>query len=149
MRLVLAIGVLCLSACSIFMRSIERPTAEVREVAIANVGFTGVRGELRLDVNNPNSFGVPLQRIDWELAIAGQRAATGSVELSETIPAKAVVPVSTTLAIGTADAIAVGALLANGARGYELKARLRFATPVGSLDIALDHGGQLNLLASR
>ena len=150
MRVALLAAVICLSsACSIFMRSIERPTAQVRDVSLGNAGFTGVRGELQLDVSNPNSFGVPLQRIDWELAIGGTRAATGSVELSQTIPAKAVVPVTTSLTIDARDAIAVASRLAGGARGYELKARLRFGTPVGPLDIAIDHGGELNQVAVR
>jgi len=131
------------------MRSIERPTAQVRDVSLGNAGLTGVRGELQLDVTNPNPFGVPLQRIEWELAIGGQRAATGTVELSQTIPAKAVVPVATSLAIDARDAIAVASRLAGGARDYEIKARLRFGTPVGPLDVAIDHGGSLGAVAAR
>jgi len=148
MRIASLLAILCLSACSIFMHSIERPTAQVRDVAISNAGFTGVRGQLALDVTNPNSFGVPLQRIDWELSIGGVRAATGEVELSQTIPAKAAVPITTSLAIDARDAIGVASRLAGGARGYELKATLRFGTPVGPLDIAIDHGGELGSIAS-
>ena len=45
-------------------------------------------GELDLEVQNPNAFGVPLSGIDWELTIGGARAITGRAELSKTIPAK-------------------------------------------------------------
>ena len=47
MRLLILVG---LTGCSIFMRSIERPSAQVRDVSVSSAGFTGVTGQLRLDV---------------------------------------------------------------------------------------------------
>jgi hypothetical protein len=140
------VGVVCvmsLSGCSMFMRSIERPTAEVRDVSVSSAGWSGVTGELRLDVMNPNSFGVPLAGIDWELSIGGARAVTGTVELSQTIPAKGLAPVVTTLSIAARDAIAVGSALAGGARDYKISARLRFSTAVGSLAVDVQGSGTL------
>ncbi|KAB2895894.1 MAG: LEA type 2 family protein [Kofleriaceae bacterium] len=136
---------LCLlvSACSIFTRSIERPTADVRTVSVQSAGFTGMTGELLLDVANPNGFGVPLAGIDWQLSVGGARAVTGSVELSQTIPAKGVAPVTTSLTIDARDAIVVAEQIARGARTYQLSARLRFSTPVGPLDVDVRHQGQL------
>ena len=71
-----------LGGCSIFMHSIERPTAQVRDASVTAAGFGGVSGSLRLDVTNPNTFGVPLSGIDWQLAIGGNRAATGKSSCS-------------------------------------------------------------------
>ncbi len=144
MRSLLLAGLcLLLSACSIFTRSIERPTADVRTVSVQSAGFTGMTGELHLDVANPNGFGVPLAGIDWQLSVGGARAVTGSVELSQTIPAKGVAPVSTSLTIDARDAIVVAEQIARGARTYQLSARLRFSTPVGPLDVDVRHEGQL------
>jgi LEA14-like dessication related protein len=144
MRLVLvAMTWLLVSGCSIFMRSIERPSAEVRGVSMSSVGFTGVKGELRLDISNPNPIGVPLLGIDWELSIGGARVVTGSVTLSQTIPAKGVAPVVTSLAIDARDAVDVGTALSRGSRDYQLKAKLRFSTAVGPLAIDVSHSGQL------
>lgn len=147
----LLVGLACLllSACSLFMRSIERPTAEVQGVSVASAGITGVSGQLQLDVTNPNGFGVPLERIDWELAIGGTRAVTGAVELSQTIPARGVVPVTTSLTIDARDAVAVAAALAGGARDYQLRARLTFSTRVGPLDVEIRHAGTLDGAASQ
>ena len=132
-----------LSGCSIFMRSIEKPTASVRDVSVSSAGLTGASGELRLDVTNPNSFGVPLAGIDWELTIGGTRAMTGTVQLSQTIPARGVAPVTASLTIDARNAIAVASSLAGGARDYRITARLRFSTPVGSLEVPVKHAGQL------
>jgi LEA14-like dessication related protein len=125
------------------MRSIEKPTATVRSVAVTNVSFTGATGELALDVMNPNSFGVPLSGIDWQLSIGGARAVTGTVQLSQEIPAKGVAPVLTTLTINAADAVAVGGALATGSRDYRVDVKLHFATRVGQVDVEVNHTGQL------
>jgi LEA14-like dessication related protein len=126
-----------------FLRSIEKPKASVRDVSVSAAGLGGVSGELRLDVTNPNGFGVPLSGIDWELSIGGARAVTGTVQLSQTIPARGVAPVATSLTVSTRDAIAVGSALAGGARGYAMKARLHFSTPVGAVDVDVEHTGTL------
>ena len=125
------------------MRSIEKPKAEVRDVSVSSAGFSGVTGELRLDVTNPNAFGVPLAGIDWQLSIGGARAVTGSVQLSQTIPAKGVAPVTTSLTINAMDAAIVASQLAGGARDYKIRATLRFSTQVGAVDVELQHAGQL------
>src|SRR4029077_10644162 len=105
MRLSLVLAML--TGCSLFMHSIERPTATVRDVSVASAGLTGITGELRLDVMNPNNFGVPLSGIDWQLSIGGARAATGTAQLSQEIPARGVAPITTSLTIDARDAFAV------------------------------------------
>lgn len=134
---------LVLSGCSLFMHSIEKPAAEVRNVSVSSAGFGGMAGELRLDVTNPNGFGVPLAGIDWQLSVGGARAVTGSVALSQTIPAKGVAPVRTSLAINALDAAVVARQLAGGARDYRIHATIKFATRVGEVAVDVDHAGQL------
>ena len=141
--LALCTTALAVSGCSLFMRSIEKPSAEVRDVSVSSAGFTGVSGELRLDVSNPNGFGVPLSGIDWTLSIGGARAVTGKAELSQSIPAKGVAPVVTSLAIDARDAISVAGALAQGARDYRVELRLHFSTQVGPIDVDIQHAGQL------
>jgi len=132
------------SGCSMFMNSIEKPTAEVQSVSVSSAGFSGVTGELRIDVMNPNSFGVPLAGIDWDLSVGGSRAVTGSVQLQQTIPARGLAPVVTSLSIAARDAIAVASALSGGARNYEIHARLTFSTAVGPLVVDVNHQGQLD-----
>lgn len=126
-----------------FMHSIEKPKAEVRDVSVSSAGFSGVTGELRVDVMNPNGFGVPLAGIDWQLSVGGARAVTGSVQLSQTIPAKGVAPVVTSLSIGALDAALVAQRLASGARDYKIHAVLKFSTNIGQVDVTIDHAGEL------
>jgi LEA14-like dessication related protein len=143
MRVVALALVTVVSGCSMFMRSIEKPKAEVKTVSMTSATFNGVSGELALDVMNPNNFGVPLSGIDWQLSIGGARAVTGSVQLSQTIPARGVAPVTTSLAVGTGDALTVARVLAMGARDYQINIKLHFSTQVGQIDVDVAHTGQL------
>lgn len=141
--LLAAVTLSALTACSMFMKSIERPKAEVRGVTMSTVGWSGVEGALQLDVSNPNSFGVPLSGIDWELAVGGSRAVTGRVELKQEIPAKGVAPVQTSLRVDVRDAAAVATALSAGRRDYALRAKLHFSTPVGPVAVDIEHRGDL------
>lgn len=125
------------------MHSIERPNAEVRGVSVTSAGFTGVSGELALDVMNPNGFGVPLSGIDWQLSIGGARAVTGTVQINQTIPARGIAPVTTALTIAARDALVVGGVLARGSRDYQLEVKLHFSTSVGQIDVDVAHRGTL------
>jgi len=122
----------------------EKPSAQVRDVSLSAAGFTGVRGELLVDVTNPNGFGVPLSGIDWQLSIGGARAITGNAELSQTIPAKGVAPIRTSLVIDARDVAAVASALGAGARDYQVNVKLHFSTPVGQIDVAVAHSGTLD-----
>jgi LEA14-like dessication related protein len=143
MRSLLAGIVVALAGCSMFMHSIEKPKATVRDMSVEQAGLMGVTGRLAVDVMNPNSFGVPLSGIDWQLSIGGQRAATGTVQLSQEIPARGVAPITTSLTIDARDAIAVAQAIAGGAREYTLVATLHFSTPAGTIDVDIDHQGQI------
>lgn len=140
---------LALAGCAHFPTSIEEPEVEVQDVSLASASFGGVEGQLDLEIFNPNGFGVPLEGGSWELAVGGSRAATGRLELAETIPAKGRAPVVASLAISTTDAIMVGAALASGARDYDVRGRLRFRTRLGSIEVEFRHRGELGERTAR
>ncbi len=132
-----------LLGCSLFMHSMERPTATVRNVSVSSAGLAGVTGQLQVDVMNPNAFNVPLSGIDWQLSVGNTRGVTGRVELQQTIPAQGVSPITTSLSISTADALLVAAALGSGAHTYTIDAKLHFSTAVGPLDVEVKKSGEL------
>jgi LEA14-like dessication related protein len=143
MRLVILAAVSGLSGCSLFMHSIEKPKASVRDVSLTSAGMVGVSGQVQLDVMNPNNFGVPLSGIDWQLSLGSARLATGTVQLNQTIPARGTAPITTTLGIATSDALAIAGALASGTRDYHLTAQLHFSTAVGQVDVDVEHAGHV------
>jgi LEA14-like dessication related protein len=136
---------LVLPACGLFGLGapLEKPQVAVDSVRITDVGFTGASGALGLVITNPNNVAVPLTGIDWQLAVHGDRAVSGHIELHQEIPAKGSAPVTASLEIATADVVRVAPHLARGARDYQLGARLRFATPLGELSVDVTKDGTL------
>ena len=132
-----------LANCGLLSTVAEKPSAEVTFVSLSSAGFSGVKGELGLNVHNPNAFGLPLHRVDWNLTIGNAQAVQGRVEMSETIPAKASLPVTTSLSIGALGAVQVARELASGNREYSLRSTLYFQSSYGELSVDLQHSGQL------
>ena len=126
-----------------FMHSIEKPKASVRDVSLTSAGFTGVSGEVQLDVMNPNNFGVPLSGIDWQLTLGSARLATGTVQLNQTIPARGTAPITTTLGIAASDAMAIAGAIASGTRDYRITAQLHFSTSIGQVEVDVEHAGRV------
>jgi len=138
------LGVLVLAGCPQLFNGIEKPQVKVRSGSLSTAGLGGVTGQLDLDVTNPNGFGVPLSGVDWQLSIGQTRAATGTVQLSQTIPAKAVAPVTTTLSVDARDAVAVVQQVAGGERNYRIVATLHFSTQLGAVDVTIEHTGTID-----
>lgn len=131
------------SGCAFFGKTVEKPTAQVRAVSVASVSFTGIDGEVAFDIQNPNSFGVPLSAIDWQLSVGGAHAVDGRIELSQTIPAKGSAPVVAALHIDARDALAVAGELSRGTRVYRIDARLHFSTAIGPIAVDVTGTGEL------
>ena len=142
-RTFLVLAILSLSGCALFTHPIEEPTAQVNGVAVTSVSFTGIDGEIALEIQNPNSFGVPLSQVDWQLSVGSARAVSGRIELSETIPARGSAPVRAILHVDAMDAVDVASQLAAGERTYQLDARLTFSTRLGAVDVAVTSTGEL------
>jgi LEA14-like dessication related protein len=144
MRTSLCLAALCAPLAACVFAPVETPTAQVRSVSLGAASFTTLLGELDLDVQNPNGYGLPLSSIEWQISIAGSPAASGGATLSQTIPAKGSAPVATTLRVDLGQAIGVAGAIGRGARDYHLDARLHFATRFGDVTVPLHHDGSLS-----
>jgi hypothetical protein len=142
-RLIPFLLVSLIAGCGLLGKQLEKPSVHVDGVAIADVSWNGARGSLDLTVTNPNAIGLPLSKIDWQLAVHGDHAVSGSIDLHQEIPAKGSAPVQTALSIATSDVIHVAPHLAAGARDYRLSARLHFSTTLGDLSVDVVHDGTL------
>jgi LEA14-like dessication related protein len=143
LRLAFAVAA-CLPLAACVLAPVEKPTAQVRDVSLGTASYTTLLGELDLDVQNPNAFGLPLSSIEWQLSIAGAPAVSGRADLAQTIPAKGSAPVATTLRVDLREATGVALALGRGARDYRIDARLHFQTRFGDLAVDLQHQGSLS-----
>lgn len=145
MRLELAIPVLfsLVAAAGCNRLQPKKPTVAVRGVAVGAVSFSGITGTLTMQVTNPNDFGVPLAAVDWQLAVGDARAVSGTIELSDTIPANGSTMVNVRLTVRAIDAIAVARKLSAGERSYQVTGTLHFNAPIGRIDVGFSGQGNL------
>jgi LEA14-like dessication related protein len=141
--LILAFLILSLTACGALSPMAEKPQVTVRSLSLSSAGFSGMDGEVAMDIYNPNGFGLPLNRVDWTLSVGSAQAVRGSFEMSETIPAKGSAPVTGRLHIDVSSAVGVAAAVASGVRTYDIQATLHFQTRLGELTVAVSHRGEL------
>ncbi|MBI4512275.1 MAG: LEA type 2 family protein [Deltaproteobacteria bacterium] len=130
-------------ACAGLPRPIEDPEVKVTGVAVSHVSLAGAEGVFDFQVVNPNGISIPLSAVEWEFAVGGTRAMRGSMELAAKIPARGVAPVRAAIKLGMREAADVAAQVASGVRGYSLRGKLYFTTPLGRLGVGFRHLGEL------
>lgn len=73
---------LFLSACTGF----SKPTVALAGIDIASVGLLEQRFVLKLRVNNPNDFDIPVEGLDFAMELNGQPFAQGVSNTATTVP---------------------------------------------------------------
>jgi LEA14-like dessication related protein len=69
---------LALGSCAVLEQGgVARPDVDLRSTRVASLSLADVDLVLGFEIENPNSFGIRLDRLDYELQVAGERLATG------------------------------------------------------------------------
>jgi LEA14-like dessication related protein len=86
--LCIAAAALGLSACSLFMPKLERPTLSVVSVQMLKGDLWHQEIKLRMRVQNPNDRVLPVEGLIYELDVDGQELAHGMAGDSFVVPAR-------------------------------------------------------------
>ena len=88
-KLLLVVLASFLSACSSggIKGLVEQPTIQVHKVEMGNFSLSGGSATFVLDIQNPNSFAIPLTGLDYGLRLNGVQVAEGVKEERVTIGA--------------------------------------------------------------
>jgi LEA14-like dessication related protein len=78
---------LCL--LSLACQSIQRPTATIRGMSLRDIDSRGFTMNFDVQLDNPNSFALPLADADYTLSLAGARLLSGEARPDATLPASA------------------------------------------------------------
>ena len=76
------------AGCAGFGKKIETPTVDVTDVQILSADMFAQSFKVRLKVQNPNDFDVPVESIDFKLYLMGDEFGEGVTEAPFTLPAK-------------------------------------------------------------
>jgi len=92
--------VVVFSACQSLNNAVKEPKVSLNSVHVAGISLKGVDLVVHIDVENPNSFTIPLPNIDWELFINTSSFIRGNLKNDQSIKRQAKVtldlPVSVT-----------------------------------------------------
>ena len=134
--LTLAITAVSLSACS---SVVEEPEVKLDGISVGSVGFEGGTLRVRLNVINPNSFGLQAEGLDYliEVAEEGESEASwdtlsvGSFDERITVEADDSAFVEIPIRFRYRDLSgAIGSLLATGSFDYRISGNVQLREPV-------------------
>lgn len=82
-----ALALLCCAALLTSCASVDPPRVMLNSVEIEGVSLEGVELTLHTDVENPNSFGADIGRLDYRIEIDGTQIANGRMSDEVHVPA--------------------------------------------------------------
>jgi len=128
---------------------VRRPGVELESTRIASLSLADVDLLLGFEIDNPNAFGVRLDRLDYRLTVGGEPLASGDqprgVEIGAGRRSRAEIPLS----IAWDDLARVyRSLTGGGPAGYRLEAGFWFDVPVlGAVRVPLTSDGDFPRLS--
>ena len=133
---------------------VRPPRIRVGDLKIKKLNLTGADLELHLQLDNPNPFGLALDRLDYQLAVSGKPWASGATDRPVTLDGKSAQTVTLPVSL---DFVRMGraayrALTKKKPLDYHLTGRLDLATSLPLLPHAtlpLDLSGTLDVLNPR
>jgi|AntRauTorckE6833_2_1112554.scaffolds.fasta_scaffold36985_2 LEA14-like dessication related protein len=64
------------------------PSVSLKQLRLDELGWSGARATLELAVDNPNTFGLDLDRLEYDLAVNGEAWLSGEEGMTANVPAK-------------------------------------------------------------
>jgi len=84
----LIVSVICVAGCANMLTSKpQAPSVSVAQVVPLNLSLSKSELAITLRVNNPNSYDLAVQALDFEVFLAGEKMADGNSSDAVTIPA--------------------------------------------------------------
>ena len=146
--------ILCVAAAFVAgcAGSVSKPTASVRSMSVKEVTSQGITLNFDVDVENPNSFALPLAELDYDLTLAEVKVLDGKTKPEGSVPAQGkrgvVLPV--TMTFENLLAAEEGIRKSGGDVPLGLAANLEFTPPgsfasLGNVSVPLRYSGTLKM----
>jgi len=121
---------------------LERPGVELLTAEVNEVDPEGATLLCRLEVENPNSVELSVERLRWQLSVEGRSVAEGDLSEPARVPARGRATVSLPARVRFQELPGLLNLLLSGKEvPYELKGVAAVGGPVGTIDLPFSHSG--------
>lgn len=143
---VLLLAVACAAGCAGFLRRPDPPRLTVADVTLESATLFEQKYVVRLRIQNPNSFALPLEGLDYSLAINDQPFATGVCAAPVTVPAYGTEVVDVDAYSSLVEILRQFLALGRGdpqKLSYRLKGHVRLKSP--ALKVPFEQVGEISL----
>lgn len=143
-------SILALGACAVLDQAgVQRPDVDLESTRIESLSLSDVDLLLGFEIDNPNSFGVRFDRLDYVLSVAGERLAEGDQRRGIEIGAGRSTGVEIPVEVAWDDLLRVyRSLRGGGEPGYRLEAGFWFDVPVlGGIRVPVTTDGRFPRLS--
>ena len=142
--LVLA-GARCSNLAGIF----EKPDLQFRGLRVNSIGYDGASLDILVDVYNPNSYRLPLQRFSYDLAIENVHWGLGSTDSPLAVEARNSATVRLPLQVSWSRLGDVGRqALQTGSVNYGVSGEIVVGTGLGPVRVPYSKSGRFSILSS-
>jgi LEA14-like dessication related protein len=145
-----AAGLLALAGCSLLQRvagaAFERPKLAYESWSADQLDLEGVTIGLHYRLENPNGFGLDLQRLTYKLEVEGRQVAQGELPEGVQIRAQGATPIAIPVRLRWRDVPGfVELLVSKSDVAYRVSGAAGVGSPVGTIDLPFDHQDRLAL----
>ncbi len=141
----LLLATLAATACLTF----HRPEVTFRGVAVSSIRSDGVNLQADLDVFNPNSYKIGVEKLSYRLRVNGNDAGSGEVEQPTSLPGKTTTTVHLPLRLDWTKIKSAGLDFLTRGVDYAVEGEITFSTPIGVFHRPYRHAGTYSPLGER
>lgn len=133
-----------LQCASLAKKIFDPPQIGVDRVEIRNIALTGAELVVHVKINNPNSVGATLNRLEYTLDVDGERLVRGQKEDKTTIAANALSIVALPLSVSYAGMRSgIAGALTKKALPFSFTGKVVLDSPVGDLSFDIAEKGEI------
>jgi LEA14-like dessication related protein len=151
--LAVAVGVMLLFAairCSHLAGMFERPELQFRGIRVDAVGLEGASLEILVDVYNPNSYQLGLERLSYDLAIENVHWGLGSTGSPITVEGRDSATIRLPLDVSWSRLGNAGReALRTGSVNYGVSGEMTLATSLGNVSVPYSKSGRFSVLSGQ
>jgi LEA14-like dessication related protein len=142
----LALSLLTLSGCATLKKLFKKPRLTFKTARLSSASLSDATVDIVYEVDNPNSFGLSLAKVDYAFFVEGKQVVAGAprkgIQLKARDSSELVFPAN----VRFADIVpAVETLLTKDAANFKVQGSVGIDTPVGIISFPLEKEGTFEL----
>jgi len=136
-----AAALVSFASCTVW----KKPSVAFEGISLHGLSQDGASLEVRLRVENPNSYRLVVKHLSYRLAVAGTAVGGGETDSDVAVEAKSGSDVALPVSLDWRELKGKGLdFLLSGGVDYAIEGEITFSTPIGTFQRPYGHSGRIN-----